>query len=178
MLELRACKAGDYLLEPVLRSDQPFVFKGLSDPGVITYYGVSFDSLEATAAQMDFYENLVKEETGAAWKIVDPQLKEPLGVLAGYLYQPQHEKMEIGFWLLPASQGKGIMKSVLPVFLQQLQRLFKLHRIEATVETENKPSCRLLEKAGFEKEGLLRDYEIKNGKRISLFVYSLLLAKR
>ena len=33
-------------------------------------------------------------------------------------------------------------------------------------------------KAGFEKEGLLRDYEIKNGKRISLFVYSLLLAKR
>ncbi|MCU0386300.1 MAG: GNAT family N-acetyltransferase [Flavihumibacter sp.] len=176
MLQLSACKAGDFLLEPIVKADQPFVFKGLSDPAVIQFYGVSYDSLEATAEQMDFYENLVKEERGAAWKIVDELNQEPIGVLAGYDYQAQHEKMEIGFWLLPEYQGKGILKSVLPFFLQQLQTLFKLHRLEATVESENLASCRLLERAGFEQEGLLRDCEIKNGKRISLFVYSLLLA--
>ena len=176
MLQLSACIAGDFLLEPIVRDDQPFVFKGLSDPAVIKFYGVSYDSLEATAEQMDFYENLVKEERGAAWKIVDGLNQQPVGVLAGYDYQPQHEKMEIGFWLLPEYQGKGILKTVLPVFLQQLQTLFKLHRLEATVESENLASCRLLEKTGFVQEGLLRECEIKNGKRISLFVYSLLLA--
>lgn len=171
-------KVGDYLLEPIKREDQAFVFRGLSNPDVIRYYGVSYDSLEATAEQMDFYEQLVAEKSGASWKLVDRKSGIPLGVVAGYLYQATHQRIEIGFWLVPEFQGKGIMKSILPVFIQLLTDQFDLHRIEAMVETENVACCRLLEKAGFQNEGVLRDYEIKNGKRISLAVYSILLDSR
>jgi ribosomal-protein-alanine N-acetyltransferase len=168
----------DYLLEPIQREDQAFVFRGLSDPEVIRYYGVSYDSLEATADQMDFYDRLITEKSGAAFKLVDRKSGESMGVLAAYLFQPAHQRIEIGFWLIPEFQGKGIMRSALPVFIQILTNQFELHRIEAMVETDNTASCSLLEKTGFQKEGILRDYEIKNGKRISLVVYSLLLDNR
>lgn len=169
---------GDYLLEPIKREDQAFVFLGLSNPEVIRYYGVSYDTLEATAEQMDFYERLIVEKSGASWKLVDRKSGIPMGIVAGYLYQAAHQRIEIGFWLVPEYQRKGIMKSILPVFIQLLTDQFDLHRIEAMVETENAASCSLLEKAGFQKEGILRDYEIKNGKRISIVVYSLLLDRR
>jgi ribosomal-protein-alanine N-acetyltransferase len=175
MLILPHFVVGNYAVHPIQRTDQAFVFSGLSDPEVVRYYGVSYTSLEDTAAQMDFYDRLLIEETGAGWKIVDRETQQPLGVLTAYLYQLAHQRIEIGFWLIPAAQGKGIIHEVLPSFIAQLRRLFNLHRIEAMVETGNEASCRVLEKAGFEREGILRDYEIKNGKRISLIVYSLLL---
>lgn len=175
MLQLPGFTVGNYRLLPVERKDQAFVFAGLSDPAVIRYYGVSYSTLEETAGQMDFYEKLVTEETGASWKIVDQEGGIPIGVVTAYLYQPAHERIEVGFWLVPGAQGKGAMSMVFPAFLDQLKKLFTLHRIEATVETGNDASCRILEKAGFQREGVLRDYEIKNGNRISLIVYSLLL---
>ncbi len=175
MLQIPAFKAGNFTLLPIDKTDLAFVFEGLSDPEVIRYYGVSFSSIEACEEQLAFYERMVKEETGAPWKIVDPESGQAMGVVAGYSYQPQHERIEIGFWLLKRYQGKGVLKEVMPAFLQELKTLFKLHRIEALVESENSASCKLLKATGFTEEGLLRDYEIKNGKRISLFVYSILL---
>ncbi|KYP14734.1 GNAT family protein [Flavihumibacter sp. CACIAM 22H1] len=174
-MELPALHIGDYLLNAIQPIDQAFIFRGLSDPAVIKYYGVSYNSFDATKEQMDFYERIWAEKTGVSWKIVLQKTLEPIGVITGYYYQPRHQRIEIGFWLLPAFQGKGILTQVLPAFIQQLSVLFNLHRIEAQVETANKPCCNVLEKAGFQQEGLLRDYELKDGKRVSLFVYSLLL---
>ncbi|WP_260457637.1 GNAT family N-acetyltransferase, partial [Listeria booriae] len=36
---------------------------------------------------------------------------------------------------------------------------FKLHRMEAKVDPRNEASISLLQKLGFQEEGLLRDYE-------------------
>jgi ribosomal-protein-alanine N-acetyltransferase len=49
-----------------------------------------------------------------------------------------------------------------------------LHRIEALIEPPNLPSQRLVEKLGFTREGLLRDYEFTRGKFDNLYIYSLL----
>lgn len=52
------------LLRPLVESDIEYVFKGLSHPDIIKYYGVSFDSLEATKEQMHWFSSLEKERTG------------------------------------------------------------------------------------------------------------------
>jgi ribosomal-protein-alanine N-acetyltransferase len=49
-----------------------------------------------------------------------------------------------------------------------------LNRIEATVIPENKPSLRVLEKAGFVKEGLLREQKLLHGKFCDAYMYALL----
>lgn len=50
-----------------------------------------------------------------------------------------------------------------------------IHRLEAFVEEGNRASSRVLDKAGFQYEGKMRDCEIKDDRYISLLVYGLLL---
>ena len=164
-----------FLLQKIQAGDQEFIFKGLSDPQVIPFYGVQYSSLEATKAQMDFYNRLWEERTGCWWKIIDKQTGEPAGACGMNGYQPLHERAEIGYWLLPSFWKKGIMAEVLPVMIRYLFTNWKLHRLESVIELENEASTRLAEKLGFKFEGILRETEIKQGKRISLRMYSLLV---
>ena len=163
-----------FLLQQIRTSDQDFIFQGLSNPEVIPFYGVQYSSFEATAAQMDFYRRLWEERTGCWWKIVDRQSGERMGACGMNGYQANHEKAEIGYWLLPEYWKKGIMQEVLPVMIRYIFSNWKVHRLEAVIEEGNTASNLLSEKLGFRFEGILRETEIKQGKRISLRMYSLL----
>ena len=161
-------------LLPIEKDDQAFIFEGLSHPKVIPFYGVSYQSLDETKQQMEFYQNLEQTGEGYWWKIVSKETGEKLGAIGFNNYQQQHKKAEIGYWLLPNFWKQGIIAEVLPVLIQYLFDIKQLHRIEALVESGNISSDKVLLQAGFIYEGLLRDYEMKQGKFISLNMYSLL----
>lgn len=163
-----------FMLQAFQPNDQAFVFEGLSHPDVIRYYGVQFHTYEATRIQMEWFEHIIKENSGQWWKIVNLQTGERLGAIGMNNYQPQHRCTEIGYWLLPQFWKKGIISEVLPLMLQYLFADRKMHRVAATVEEGNEASSRILEKAGFVLEGVQRDCEFKNGAFITLKWYSLL----
>ena len=163
------------LLQELKPEDQQFIFEGLSHSEVISFYGVRFDSFEATKAQMDWYQKIYQEGTGISWKIVDKETRENLGHICVYLYKQEHNKAEVGFWLLPQHQNKGIATEALNAVISYWRTEKKLHRLEAFVEKGNVASSKLLEKAGFGYEGTMRDCEIKDGRYISLKVYALIL---
>ena len=66
-------------LDPVTDTDLPHIYRGLSDPRVVAYYGVSYDSLAACRAQMDWYAELTRTGRGAWHLIRDRHTGEPLG---------------------------------------------------------------------------------------------------
>ena len=163
-----------FLLKQIVAADQAFIFKGLGHPDVIPFYGVQYKTFEETKRQMDFYDDLWREKKGIWWKIVNRVTGDSLGACGINDYQSAHEKAEIGYWLLPKYWKKGIMPEVIPVMTGHLFSHWKLHRLEAIIEEGNDTSTRLAERLGFQFEGKMRDAEIKNGKRISLLMYSLL----
>jgi [ribosomal protein S5]-alanine N-acetyltransferase len=163
-----------FALLQIMPEDQAHIFKGLSDPLVTPFYGVQYKTFEETAAQMKFYDDLLKNHTGIWWKIVDRSTGQFAGACGMNGYNALHEKAEIGYWLLPGYWKKGIMPEVIPIMTAYLFSNWKLHRLEAIIEEGNETSYRLAEKLGFTFEGKLRESEIKNGKRISLYMYSLL----
>lgn len=55
---------GRLLLRRFQPDDIESVYQGLSHPEVIRHYGVSYDSLEATKEQMDWYAAIEREEKG------------------------------------------------------------------------------------------------------------------
>ncbi|HXS58631.1 MAG TPA: GNAT family N-acetyltransferase, partial [Hanamia sp.] len=57
-------KTGRLLLRRFVPDDLEKVYEGLSHPDVIKYYGVSYDSPEATKEQMKFFSDLEKDGTG------------------------------------------------------------------------------------------------------------------
>jgi ribosomal-protein-alanine N-acetyltransferase len=162
------------LLDQFRPEDQGFVFKALSHPDVIIHYGVEYHTLEATKEQMNYFEDLYKQKVGIWWKILDKERGEALGGIGMNNYQKQHNRAEIGYWLLPEYWGKGIVAEALEAMVDYLFREWGLHRLEAVVEAGNSNSSRVLERAGFTYEGTMRDFEIKKGKYISLLMFSLL----
>ncbi len=162
------------MLRQFVDSDLPNVFKGLSHPDVIKYYGVSYETLEGTKAQMKFFADLEKNETGIWWAICSPDNKEFFGAGGLNNLSKEHKKAEIGFWLISDYWNKGMMTEVIPFICQYGFKKMGLHRIEGMVETENKNCKKALAKLQFQYEGTMRNCEFKNGKFISLDIYSKL----
>ncbi len=161
-------------LRKILSIDQRQIFEGLSDEQVIKYYGVSFKTYEEAIMQMKWYEDLLTAGTGIWWGIHFPGDREIIGACGFNNLLTEHKKAEVGYWRLPGYWKRGIMTEILPEIINYAFKVLHLHRIEATVETGNLSSKKLLDKLGFQNEGILKECELKNEKFIDLEYYSLL----
>jgi len=162
------------ILRQIIDSDIENVFEGLSHPDIIKYYGISFDSLEATKEQMTWFADLEKNKTGIWWAICAKDDGKFIGAGGLNDLSLENKKAEIGFWLLPEYWGKGIMTETIPLIINYAFNNIGLHRIEGFVEPENSNCKNALAKLSFILEGTMQDCEIKNGKFISLDVYAKL----
>ena len=105
MTEFPIIKTNRLLLRQFIRSDVENVYKGLSHSDVIKYYGISFDSLEATEEQMNWFADLVRNKTGIWWAICSSDNTIFYGAGGLNSLSKEHKKAEIGFWLLPDFWG-------------------------------------------------------------------------
>jgi len=165
-------KTNRLLLRQFIETDLENVFKGLSHPGIIKYYGVSYRTLEETKAQMQFFSYLEKNETGIWWAVCSPDNKIFFGAGGLNNVSKEHQKAEIGFWLLTDFWGQGIMTAAMPLIYNYGFEKLGLHRIEGLVESDNINCKKAMAKLDFQYEGTMRDCEIKNGQFISLDIYA------
>jgi [ribosomal protein S5]-alanine N-acetyltransferase len=70
----------------------------------------------------------------------------------------------VGYFLDEKHNGRGYTTEAVKLIVQYAFEELKLHRVEAGVMPHNIGSIRVLEKAGFEKEGLARKNVKINGK--------------
>jgi [ribosomal protein S5]-alanine N-acetyltransferase len=110
--------------------------------------------------------------TGLSQAIVDRQSNEALGAVVLMARQPG--TVEIGYWLIARVRGRGFGTRAVGLVARWAVQDAGLARIEALVELENIASQRVLEKAGFRREGHLRSYLVFERRRADAFVYSLL----
>jgi len=82
---------------------------------------------------------------------------------------------EISYGLSPDYWGEGYFGETLKVALKYLFNEQKFHRIFATTRSDNLPSIKALERAGFQKEATLRDFYLSyDGTRHNAAVLSIL----
>lgn len=172
--EFPQIKTNRLLLRQLENNDLEKVFEGLSHPDVIKYYGISFDSLEATKEQMSWFADLEKHKTGIWWAICSVDNKTFYGAGGLNDMKKEHKKAEIGFWLLPEFWRQGIMTEAIPLICNFGFDTLGLHRIEGFVDSGNINCKQALAKLGFKHEGTMIDCEISKGKFISLDIYAKL----
>lgn len=83
-------------------------------------------------------------------------------------------RAEVGYWLAKPFWGQGIMTAVVQRLCQHAFEEFELVKITAHVFTFNPASARVLEKCGFQEEGLLRKHFFKDGQFIDARLFALL----
>ncbi|XP_030445478.1 uncharacterized protein LOC115668112 [Syzygium oleosum] len=77
--------------------------------------------------------------------------------------------MALGYW------GRGIMTEAVRMAVAEVfGGRPELERVEAVADVENKASQRVLEKAGFRREGVLRKYYVLKGRTRDAFMFSRL----
>lgn len=96
------------------------------------------------------------------------------GITAGHIRRGAAQCCMIGYWMGEQYAGQGHMSAALNMVIPWLFDGLRLHRIEAACIPENARSIRLLENAGFKREGLLREYLKINGQWRDHVMYSLL----
>ncbi|GHC71565.1 GNAT family N-acetyltransferase [Limoniibacter endophyticus] len=78
----------------------------------------------------------------------------------------------IGYWVGARHAGQGYMVDAVELLVSHAFGKLGLHRLEAACIPSNRRSMRVLEKSGFQKEGLLRSYLRINGEWQDHFLYS------
>ena len=81
---------------------------------------------------------------------------------------------ELGYYLAEPYWGMGIMTEAIRQICTHVFENTDINRIFASPYATNAGSCRVLEKAGFELEGTLRQNAVKNGKMVDMKMYALL----
>ena len=175
-MKSKQIKTERYELRPIVQEDIKFVHQGLSDPAVIKHYGVSFMTLEAAQEQMDWYAELVKEDTGQWWAIWNKE-DHFIGSAGLNALHPTNRSAEIGMWLLPQYWGNGSLPEVLPAVISYAFDEMNVNRIEGFVENDNHKCKTALAKFDFQYEGTMRECEWKNGRFIDVDIYAVLKSK-
>lgn len=106
--------------------------------------------------------------------IEDLTFGKVVGAIEFRVVNSYHGIGEIGYWIGKTSEGKGLATEATKLFSHLVLKNFPLYRIQATSSPENIPSHRVLEKAGYQKEGLMRkNMQLDNHRRDSL-MFSLI----
>lgn len=84
------------------------------------------------------------------------------------------KKAQIGYWLVPEQEGKGILQQCLIRFLDFLFEKVGLNKLEIQFIPTNKRSARVAERLGFKVEGLLRQSYLRHGMLDDLVITGML----
>jgi ribosomal-protein-serine acetyltransferase len=81
------------------------------------------------------------------------------GMVSFHHIDKRNRSATIGYWLAKSKTGQGIMTAAVKALVAEGFEDLELNRIQARVATSNDPSQAVCERAGFKKEGVLREAE-------------------
>jgi RimJ/RimL family protein N-acetyltransferase len=110
---------------------------------------------------------------GAPFVIADAASDEPLGLL-NLQFVDDDEVAELAVSVFPQARGRGIASRALGVAALWGLGELRLRRVFAEAAVDNRASIRAIEKAGFQREGLLRSHCKTHGRRHDCVMFSLL----
>ena len=81
---------------------------------------------------------------------------------------------ELGYYIAEPYWGRGITTEAIKLICDYIFLNTDIIRIFAMPYADNNASCRVLEKAGFQLEGILRQNAIKNGQIKDMRMYAII----
>ncbi|MDR7076241.1 ribosomal-protein-alanine N-acetyltransferase [Neobacillus niacini] len=151
------------------------IFGILSLDEVTKFYGTDrFTSIEDAKKLIEVFQKNFYEKRAIRWGMVLKENNKLIGTLGLNGLQLKNKKAEIGYELHPSYWRMGYTSEAIKEVLRYTYLNLELHRIGAVVYLENQASINLLEKLGFSKEGVLRDYLYQNNRYHTTHMLSLL----
>ena len=162
-------------LRPAQPSDAALLRQWRDEPSVRRHQPlgeVTLGQLRADLTQQNVADLRRGRGQKFQWLILVEQ--RPAGWVTLVVANWEHGLAEIGYALSTPYQGLGLMVPSLRLLVAEIFANSPLARLEARCSIENLASQRVLERVGFQREGLLRGYFMLNEERVDNFLYALL----
>ncbi|MFB9908163.1 GNAT family N-acetyltransferase [Allokutzneria oryzae] len=113
---------------------------------------------------------------GQSWAVCDPETDRFLATLGLTRTRWEHRVTEVGYWAAPHARGRGFVAEAARTVSEWALREVDFARVELRAAVGNTASQRVAEKAGFTREGVLRNADRHRGRQHDLVSWSLVPA--
>ncbi|MDX2591330.1 GNAT family protein [Streptomyces sp. WI03-4A] len=177
-LDVPELAAGGFMLRPWRLSDLPLVREASEDDHIPLITTVpSPYSEEAGVAFIERQWNRATTRAGYTFAIVASN-DRPVGQVGLWLRDLAEGRASLGYWVVKSARGQGAAAAAVDAVAGWALRDLRIPRLELWVEPWNTASIRTAERAGFQREGLLRSWQQVGDERRDMFMYSLLNDER
>jgi RimJ/RimL family protein N-acetyltransferase len=148
----------ELLIRAPTEADVEAIAPAFRDPDVGGEAGLPpFDAEMLRTVLRDQLPEMLARGLLAPYVIVDTRTDEVLGGMALHHFDPMRDVVELGYWLFASARGRGVATRAVQV---SVEHAFAngIFRVEAHVRVGNAASERVLERAGFAREGVKRRY--------------------
>ena len=162
-------------LEPLKTSDSSAIYPLMSDSDVMAHWD-TIEIDDPNLVDQIVAAQVADTEKGKAfyWSMRSLADEDFLGVCDLSEIDRWHHRAEIGFMLKPAAWGQGYAREAMVAVIAFAAQL-NIHRLAARTHVGNQRSDSLLRHLGFEDEGMLRGYVLRDGERRDCRLWGLLL---
>jgi len=162
---------GDVLLRFPSLDDVDAILPAFRDPEMREAGNLPAFDREALVAS--FEELPLLAERGRLMPLVALVEGEVVGCGILHHLDAEREIVELGYFVLPAFRRRGLATRIARIAAEHAFSL-GIERVAAYVNVDNEPSERVLERAGFTREGVVRSMPKPDGRRVDKTLYSLL----
>ena len=163
----------DFILRPIRMDDAKMYLESQSDKEAKKGFMSTPKTLADANREIKERVLSVKKGTGETFAI------EINGEYAGFVNiheltkKPRYKHTAvIGYCTHPKYRGRGITTKAVKLVTNYAFKKYHLKRISGWCRTFNKASARVLEKAGYKLEGILRKNKFKDGKYLDDMVWA------
>ena len=163
------------IIRPWREADAPDLANALNNEKILSNLrdGLPFPYTEADA--LDFIRAMCSADPNETFAFAIAVDDRAVGSVGVFRQQNIHQQTaELGYYVAEPFWSKGVCTHAVELSCAHVFTHSDILRIYAEPFAYNTGSCRVLEKAGFRLEGVLRQNAVKNGKVIDMKLYSLL----
>jgi ribosomal-protein-alanine N-acetyltransferase len=164
---------GPVVLRAFSSADLPMVREMSADPHVPLIGTLPLNaSAREAQAYIDRQRGRLPEGTGFSFAIAEAATGRGLGGIGLWLADLDRGRATAGYSVTPSARGRGVAAAALTALTSFAWTIPALHRIELYIEPWNAGSVKTAERAGFEREGLLRSHQEIGGRRRDMLLYA------
>lgn len=117
-----------------------------------------------------------RASTGSGYPFVIARVEDgrPLGMVGLWLRDLDEGRASLGYWVVGSARGRGVAAEALRAVAAWALGDLRIPRLQLYVEPWNAASQRTAERAGFQREGLLRSWQQVGEERRDMIMYSML----
>jgi len=151
-------RVDELLLRAPVEGDIDVIAPAFRDPAIGGEAGLPpFDTETLRVVMREQLPDMFERGLLAPYVIVDTRTDELLGGLTIHHLDPMRDVVELGYWLFVGARGRGVAtRSVEAAVANAFAN--GVYRVEAHVRIGNVASERVLERAGFRREGVKRRF--------------------